>query len=699
MKNTKLSKVLLLLTFLNSLLISINAQTTIDPNKITIARDAWGTAHIFAKTDAEVAYGLAWANAEDAFDRMQEFLIIGKSLMGRWKGKKGASFDFFVHAIGAQKTYDEHIAEISEDYMRYIEGYCQGINAYAKAYPEKVILKKAFPVVPEDVLTIYTVAFSALSGATGAVENIMKGTYDKEHIPEPVGSNAYAFNSSKTVDAKTYLAINPHFKIEGAFSFYDAHLCSEEGLNIVGALFQAGSCVFMGNNEHLGWGHTYNHMDQVDVFELKMHPKKKLWYEFDGEYIKLEKRPVWLKVRLGKIVIPVQKMTYWSKYGPTLRSPDKRFFAVRAPAFFNLKAGEQFYRMNKASNFDEFKTALRMKGLTMFNIVYADKDDNIYYLCNGLLPKRNPKFDFSKNLLGNTSENLWNEYYSIERLPHVENPDCGYVFNTNNRPTNATCAGENFKDTVITKYANLRNGENNRSTRFMEMLSEKEIFNYEEFKAMKFDTKITKNTKFFRSLKELYAINPQDYPPLEEAIKIIQSWDGDASLESTGATLYMVAMYYVFKKKGYSDANFITGIKVKEETYIECIEKASQYLIKHHGSLKVPLSQVNCHQRDGKMYCAAGFPDVMAPNYGEPQSDGKFKAKYGDTYIHFVKFGKEGPEKIETLLPFEDTKICEDYKDELEMFNNQELKTMSLDKAEVLKSAKKTYHPIKVSLK
>ncbi|MEZ4928478.1 MAG: penicillin acylase family protein [Chitinophagales bacterium] len=34
--------------------------------------------------------------------------------------------------------------------------------------------------------------------------------------------------------------------------------------------------------------------------------------------------------------------------------------------------------MDKAINFNEFKEALNMFGISMFNIVYADKDDNIY---------------------------------------------------------------------------------------------------------------------------------------------------------------------------------------------------------------------------------------------------------------------------------------------------------------------------------
>ena len=43
-----------------------------DPSKITIARDEYGVPHIFAETDNEVAYGLAWVTAEDDFKTLQE---------------------------------------------------------------------------------------------------------------------------------------------------------------------------------------------------------------------------------------------------------------------------------------------------------------------------------------------------------------------------------------------------------------------------------------------------------------------------------------------------------------------------------------------------------------------------------------------------------------------------------------------------
>ncbi len=670
-------------------------KNPINPDNISIARDKWGVAHIFGKTDAEVAYGLAWANAEDAFETMQELLIIGKQMMGRKDGKAGAPFDFFVHSIGTEKTYKDQIGMISKEYLQFLDGYCQGINAFAQKHPEQVLVKKAFPMTPADILKTYTVGFSALSGSVEQVTNIMNGHYDKAIESTPAGSNAYAFAPQKTANGNTYLAINPHFKIEGGFSFYEAHLHSEEGLNITGVMFQGGTCVFMGNNEHLGWGKTYNHIHQVDVFELEMHPKKKLYYKFDGDYIPLEKRPIWLKVRLGKIILPVKQMTYWSKYGPTYKSPNKRFFSVRCPAFFNLRAGEQYYRMNKARNFEEFNAALNMNAHSMFNVVYADKSGNLLYLCNGMLPKRNPNYDYTKVLKGNTSENLWTEYYSQKELPRVENPDCGYVFNTNNTPTNASCTVSDNCAKEVLKYSDMRYGDNNRSHRFMELMEEDKRYTYEEFKQIKFDTKMTKNSAFWKSLAVLWGIEAEQYPPIEEAIKLIQNWDGDASAENTIAPLFLLTIQYVFRAMDYTDVQFTTGIldSIPEALYIEAIEFASKDLLKQYGAIKVPLNQVLFHKRNGKLHACSGFPDALSPTYTDRDEQGKQVAIYADTYIHFVEFDKNGVKTIETLLPFENTKTCENYIDELEMFNNRELKPMSLDKEVVLKGAVKVYRP------
>ena len=146
---------------------------------------------------------------------------------------------------------------------------------------------------------------------------------------------------------------------------------------------------------------------------------------------------------------------------------------------------------------------------------------------------------------------------------------------------------------------------------------------------------------------------------------------------------------------GYTDVQFTTGIKdsIPISLYVEAIESASKDLLKQFGKIKVPLKNILFHKRNGKLYPASGFPDALSPIYTLRNKEGIQIADFADTYIHFVEFDKNGAKNIQTLLPFEVTKTCENYKDELEMFNNRELKTMSLDKMQVMKNAVTTYHP------
>ncbi|MBK7149979.1 MAG: penicillin acylase family protein [Bacteroidetes bacterium] len=117
------------------------AQTVsnpINPANVTIVRDSFGIPHIFAKTDAEVAYGLAWANAEDAFPVMQDLIYTGKGFMGRKDGISGAKNDFFAHAIGAARLVNEKFdTDLTPEFKKYVDGYAQGINAYAKHIPKR----------------------------------------------------------------------------------------------------------------------------------------------------------------------------------------------------------------------------------------------------------------------------------------------------------------------------------------------------------------------------------------------------------------------------------------------------------------------------------------------------------------------------------------------------------------------------------
>ena len=120
-----------------SLLSGLCLQAQIDRSNITIARDSFGVPHIFAPTDPEVAYGLAWAHAEDDFNTLQLVVLSGQARLGKVLGKKGAQADYVVDLLRCRQLVNEQWNTLSPDFIALVRGYVTGLNAYAKHTPKK----------------------------------------------------------------------------------------------------------------------------------------------------------------------------------------------------------------------------------------------------------------------------------------------------------------------------------------------------------------------------------------------------------------------------------------------------------------------------------------------------------------------------------------------------------------------------------
>lgn len=253
---------------------AVTLYSQISPENIDIVRDRWGVAHIYAEKDAEVAYGLAWAHAEDDFKTIQSTLIAGKLMAGRQFGKDGAGIDFFTQFIGAPDLVREKKHQLSLEFLALLDGYVQGINSYALHHKQEVVHRKLFPVTDDDMLTAFVLSLSAMSGADKIVGDIVA---DKQfnNPYKGIGSNGIAISKSKTTTGESFLAVNSHQPFEGPASWYEVHLTSEEGWNMLGSLFPASPTIFHGVNENLGWAHTVNHPDKMDIYQLRMHPDKR----------------------------------------------------------------------------------------------------------------------------------------------------------------------------------------------------------------------------------------------------------------------------------------------------------------------------------------------------------------------------------------------------------------------------------------
>ena len=134
---------------------------------------------------------------------------------------------------------------------------------------------------------------------------------------------------------------------------------------------------------------------------------------------------------------------------------------------------------------------------------------------------------------------------------------------------------------------------------------------------------------------------------------------------------------------------------IGDKKVYEIIEKVKTYLVNNFGTVDLRLGDIQKLVRGDKEYPGPGFPDLLSPEWGVPYKDGKRKITGGDAYVALVRFPKQGLPIIETSNTYgASAKIGKPhFDDQVDLFLQQKTKPMTLDKAEVLRTAKRIYHP------
>lgn len=663
-------------------------------DNITIARDQYGVPHIFGIKDADVAYGLAWAHAEDNFATIQKTILAGKTMAGREFGYAGAAIDYFGQLLGirdlATEKYD---STFSPEFKHVLEGYAAGLNDFARIHPNEVLVKKSFPINAVDIASAYIISLASMAGVDRTVNQIMHNKVQVLNEPPTAkGSNAFAFHSSRTNTNESFLVSNSHQPLEGPEAWYEAHLHSEEGWNIIGSLYPGGAMVFHGVNENLGWAHTVNSPDLVDTYQLEINPDNRLEYKVDNQWLTLEEKRIWLHVKvLGGVSLPIPKRIWKSIYGPTILT-DRGAFAIHTGVFDNIGAPEQWWRMNKAKNFTEFYSALNRMQLTSFNILYADKYDTIFFASNALLPKREPGFNYTSTVPGNTSKTIWKKYHSFSDLPQQLNPVSGYLFNTNHSPFKASDSNDNLDSASYPKEMNFTLKENNRSLRFREIMPDTGKIDYDKLKEIKYDYSLPKNPAYRTNMNVLFKIDGKQYPDIEYLIDTLQRWNRKSDIDSKGAAVFAFEYYYWKEEIRKSGRNVNTVIS--EEEAVASLRVAKKYFLHYFHKEVITLGEYQKLVRGTKVYPVGGIDDVMTTIRSQPWKNGMRKATEGESYIMMARFNRNGP-IIETINVYGSSNRPRSphYTDQMELYLNHRLKHMTLNKDEVLKTAKTVYHP------
>jgi acyl-homoserine-lactone acylase len=670
------------------------AVAQVDPDSVTIARDRFGVPHIYGRTDADAAFGLAWAHSEDDFISIQENLLAGKGMLGRVKGKDGVLFDFGLQFLSIDSLVNaRYEKDLSPAFRRVVEGYAQGINAYAKANPNEVILKKALPFTAKDVICGYVLNTTLMAGVGLTLKAVTENKLDEIFSPNDVGSNALAIAPHRTDDSTAWLVINSHQPTEGRFAWYEAHIRSDQGWDIIGGLFPGGVSIFVGSNPHLGWAHTNNYHTFGDVFVIEQNPQNRKQYRFDGKWVNYRERKLKLKVKVAGMVIGVKKKVQYTQMGPVMETKHGKY-AIRFPSYTDIRAAEQWYRMNKATDLNQFEAAMRMHALPLFNTVYADKDGNIFLNSGGKVPVRDTTLNWKVPIHDCSSSYCWNEIIPFDAMPMVKNPDCGYVFNANGTPLSATGEECNYRK----YFLGLQLFDYNRNELFRKRMEGHEgRFSWADVHRIKFDKGYLDDGSYARNFRHVYGLDEARYPEIAPSIRKLKAWNRQGDADNPHAALAMVMHKHLSERAGMPFGFLmISKQPVSETDAVWAIGEAQKFLQSTHGTIDVKLGDVQRHIRGQVNIPASGLREV--PRATDSSLHDKRKGIYrthgGDGYIQMTRFSAHGPEVL-SINAFGASAKPESphYTDQMIMFQNEEFKKMTFDWDEIRREAERVYHP------
>ena len=631
---------------------------------VVIERDHLGVPHIIGERDVDAAFGFAYAQAEDNWQIIHDSIPFYRGTNAAINGKDAATIDFLIHWLGIWEDLDAgYETELKPETRAYIEAFADGINYYAALHPEETN-QRLFPINGKDIVAGYMLRHLLFYGFDAPVIELFEEqrkhpiSRGGEAVAEsdsrshgvtigglPIGSNAMTVSPYNSTDGSTMLAINSHQPTTGPVAWYEAHVQSNEGLNIMGGLFPSSVTVGVGFTENLGWGATVNKPDLVDIYVLDIDSSDPNRYRLDGEWKTLESRDITIDVKLmGFLPWSVTEQALRSVHGPVLRT-DHGTYAVRYAGMGEMRQVEQWLAMNKAQNFEDWRNAMRMHAFASFNLVYADREGNTMFVHNSLTPNRVSGYNWAHYLPGDDSSLIWDNYMPFDRLPQVINPESGFIHSANQSPFYITAEGSNpvkenyrIEDGFPTRMTN-------RADRGLELFAELGTISEQEFFDIKHDKSFSTKSRSMAFLNQALELDLSDgEQKYRDAQQIIASWDRNTNLKNRGAALStcVIGSEWLAEQKGKPEPD------IREEL-IRCTDR----LLNKVGRLDPAWGDVSRHIRGDLNLPVAGGPDTLRAIYGMGmEEDGYLTNVAGDGLYYMLSWDAEGQQKVRGIHQF-----------------------------------------------
>ena len=554
-------------------------------SEVKIYFDTLAVPYVFAENDEDAAFALGYLHARERMFSMDMIRRAGEGRLSEIIGVETLPFDRMFRTIGLSRTAKMIKEKMNPEGLKLLEAYSQGVNYYLEEKKNKYPIE--FDVLgyqPEEwkpehsIIVIRMMAWELNLGwwtdlaFTELVQKLGEEKV-KEILPDypenaptiippeikkfaqintnfiktdkafrkfigmtgtHLGSNNWVVSSQMSASGKPIIANDPHLAYRAPGIWYAAVIKSPTW-NAAGVTLPGVPGIVIGKNDNISWTLTSIMTDETD-FYFETLDSSRTKYLLDGSWKDLVviedtintrdgiKEPIEIKyTHRGPIISNIHPYNFvFNKDETTYQPISMRWLGNEFSDEMNA-----FLKINKAKDWNEFKSAVEKFNIPGQNFVYADKDGNIGYVFGGALPIRDGNmttFIFD----GSATKSDWKGLVPRNELPFLFNPPASYIATANNKVI------KDFKYHITNLWE-----PSSRIERITELLQSKSKHSVEDYKHYQSDI----YSPYAKSivLYILYAFEKAEVKDknLEKSLQLLREWNFEMDKHQQAPAIFL----------------------------------------------------------------------------------------------------------------------------------------------------------------
>jgi penicillin amidase len=495
------------------------------------SRDSLGVPHILAANLSDVLFFQGYVTAQDRLFQMDMLRRVAAGELAEVLGPAALEADRQARRLRLARVAEDCARKLPETDREMLAAYARGVNYFLETHFHRLPLEFTLlrydprPWSISDSLLVLLDLTNTLerswrlelmkenllaSGDPAKVNTLFSSGAAGETLP---GSNAWAVSGALTASRRPLLAGDPHLELSIPSIWHMIHLRGPR-LNVTGVTVPGLPGVLIGHNDKIAWSITSLEADVQDLYVEKLDARTGR-YEFKGqvEQARVEREVIRVRGRA-----PESTVNWVTRHGPIFVAEAGRLLALRWTAFDSDGFQIPILDLDRARNWEEFRSALARFPGPATNYVYADIAGNIGYQAVGRLPIRKD-FDGSVPVDGSSGKFEWQGFIPFEKLPTILNPPSGTIVSAN-------------QDPFPKDYPFRVSGHFDPSYRYRqirERLGSRQAWKAEDMLSIQTDIYSAFSRFLAGEVVSAYARRRASYAALADAVELLRNWNGQMS--------------------------------------------------------------------------------------------------------------------------------------------------------------------------